>query len=112
MSALLIVELSQSIPENGVPVCLGQVLQYTCSTSPGSLAWLVGLDIHLFTSTSTVNLSVNVGEFVAVLTANNGTFLSSTLTNTMISLDYNGLIVECAGGASVQSIEIVVAGNH
>ena len=110
-----LVELSQTIPEDGSPVCLGQVLQYTCSSTESSLFWQLGGGLPVeFSSHATVNLSLNIGEFVAVLTASNGSFLSSTLTNAMITLGYNGQQVSCYGGISVEVlyIDIVKTGNH
>ena len=108
-----LVELSQNIPENGAPVCPGQVLQYTCSSNTSPLSWIVGSNAAGgFSSRVTVNSSIIIGEFLAVLTANDGSFLSSTLTNTMITLGYNGQQVQCAAGSSLRHINIAVAGNQ
>lgn len=109
-----LVELSQTIPEDGSPVCPGQVLQLTCSVSSNSLLWIVGSngDSLFLGRYSTVNKSTNVGEFVAVVTANDGSFLSSTLTHTMITLGYNGVKVKCEVGSSNEVINIILQGNN
>ena len=106
-----LVELSQTIPENCAPVCPGQVLQYTCSANASSLYWEINSEQAGFDSNDPVNSSFNLGVFVAVLTANDGSLLSSTLTNTMIALSKHGQQVQCAGGSSSSHISIVIAGN-
>ena len=111
-SLFVLVELSQIIPENGAHVCPGQVLQYTCSANASSLYWEINSEQDGFDSNDPVNSSFNLGEFVAVLTANEGSLLSSTLTNTMIALSKNGQQIQCAGGISSGHISIVIAGNH
>ena len=113
MSPFVLVELSQTIPEDGALVCPGQVLQYTCSSNESLLIWDINSSIqNFFDSTNSVNSSFNLGEFVAKLTAKDGSFLSSTLTNTMIALSKNGQQIQCFGIMSVDHINITIAGNH
>ena len=101
MCILYAAEFYQSIPAENRTVCSGEKLQYTCSVEATHIIWGVTCPgcIHvLFGASDPVNEPKPVGNFIAVLTENNGTFYSSTLTSYMVPFSYNGLTVTCFKG--------------
>ena len=111
---LCLVKLRQTIPESGSVVCPGARLQYTCSTTSPPIGWYVGssLNQQLFPEgADAVNTSYTIGNFVAVLTLQNGTFSSFTATNEMVAYSYNGQRFACVGGNGLGIATIDLAGT-
>ena len=107
------VKIKQTIPEDNSPVCPGQVLQYTCLSNESSVGWIVdseGDDHVIFQTSDPVNTSMDILSFEAVLTQVNESFLATTLTNPMITLDIDDVLIQCIGGGSAPSLYIAVAG--
>ena len=109
---ICLVELHQTIPENGL-ACPGEKLQYSCTAvdAGSALAWLIGPPIPIiFTKNTEVNSNATIGDFLAFLTARNATHISSTVTNDMVTSNYDDELIQCIVGISVICLIIDVAG--
>ena len=114
MLLLCLVELRQTIPESGSVVCPGTRLQYTCSATIPPVGLYIGPSETQFlfpVGADAVNTSHTIGNFVAVLTLQNGTLSSFTATNEMVTYSYNGQEFGCVGGSSSKTENITLAGT-
>ena len=71
---------------------------------------MVSSDQILYLNNSLLNMVFNVGSFVSLLTSVDGQNFVSTLTNPMVTLADNGMLIHCVGRSSSVPIKVAIAG--
>ena len=99
------------IAEINSTFCPGQMVVFTCSSDDGTIGWRIKYIYEHFDKEDNVNDIKMVLDFVAKLTARNGSSCTSTLTHPMISSAHDGLVIWCIR-ETFASITIDVAGRY
>ena len=92
---MCVVSISQTKPLNGIDVCPLESAEYTCTANYDELGWYFNRNCALYRPTGRTSSYSNSTIFETELVSSNDEQILSNATIKNVSIEYDGLPIEC-----------------